>query len=301
MNVKIPLAVFPEYRDEYVKNFNLATHSTGRLMLFAGDQKVEHLNKDFSGEGISLEDQDPEHLFKIASKAKIGVFATQLGLISRYGADYKDISYVVKLNSKTNLVKTETKDPLSSAWFNIAPVLDFKRRSELNIVGVGYTVYLGSEYEDEMLKEAARLVFEAQSHGLITILWMYPRGKDVKDEKNPDLIAGAAGIGACLGSDFVKVNAPKVNGSKEGLDASLLQNAVKAAGRTGLVCAGGESEDPKVFLKTLHDQIHIGKTSGNARGRNIHQKSLDGAVKFCNAIYAITIENKSVAEAEKYL
>lgn len=298
MNVKVPLTVLPEYKDEYIKNFNLATRSMGRLMLFAGDQKVEHLNKDFSGDGISFDDQDPEHLFKIASKAKIGVFATQLGLISRYGSDYKDISYVVKLNSKTNLVKLDSQDPISSAWFNIAAVLDFKKRSELNIVGVGYTIYLGSQYENEMLKEAAKLVFEAQSHGLITILWMYPRGKDVKNEKDPDLIAGAAGIGACLGADFVKVNAPKEN---EKTDPSLLQMAVKAAGRTGLVCAGGESEDPKVFLKTLHDQIYIGKTSGNATGRNIHQKSLGEAIKFCNAIYAITIENKSVAEAEKYL
>jgi len=74
-------------------------------MLFAGDQKVEHLNDDFYGEEVPEGDADPEHLFKIASQAKIGVFATQLGLIARYGMDYKNVPYLVKVNSKTNLVE----------------------------------------------------------------------------------------------------------------------------------------------------------------------------------------------------
>ena len=73
-------------------------------MLFAGDQKIEHLNKDFYGKGIAKEDNNPEHLFRIASKATIGGFAAQYGMITHYGRDYKNINYIVKLNSKTNLV-----------------------------------------------------------------------------------------------------------------------------------------------------------------------------------------------------
>lgn len=45
-------------------------------MLMAGEQKVEHLKEDFYGSGIALEDANPEHLFRIASQARIGVFAT---------------------------------------------------------------------------------------------------------------------------------------------------------------------------------------------------------------------------------
>ena len=41
------------------------------------------------------------------------------------------------------------------------------------------------------------------------MLWIYPRGKAVTAEKDPDLIAGAAGVALCLGADFVKVNPPK--------------------------------------------------------------------------------------------
>lgn len=268
------------------------------MMLFAGDQKAEHLNNDFYGEGIHPDDADPEHLFKIAAHGKIGVFATQLGLIARYGMDYPDVPYLVKLNSKTNLVKTSQADPFSNQWLDVSDVVRFRDASGLNIPAVGYTVYLGSEYEAEMLRQAARMVFDAHGHGLITVLWIYPRGRAVTDEKDPHLIAGATGVAACLGSDFVKVNYPKKKGQES---KELFKEAISAAGRTRVVCAGGSSVDPKVFLRRLHDQIFVSGASGNATGRNIHQRSFAEAVKMCNAVHAITVEGKGVEEAMKIL
>lgn len=295
MNVHTPLDVAPENRKTYEENFALVTQETGRLMLFAGDQKVEHLNKDFYGEGVSSDDNTPEHMFKIASKARIGAFATQLGLIAQYGMDYSSIPYIVKTNAKTNLVKTEQKDPVSNQWVGVDSIMEFKKNSGLNIVGVGYTVYLGSEYESEMLREAASLVYNAHVNGLLAVLWMYPRGKAVENESDPHLLAGAAGVAACLGTDFAKLNAK----TDEKTPAETLQEVTKAAGRTGVICVGGSSASAEVFLKRLHDQIAIGNTRGNATGRNIHQRPLDEAVRFCNAISAITFDNKSVEEALK--
>src|SRR5258708_1883754 len=293
-DIKVPLDVLEENKNTYIQNYLTATQNTGRLMLFAGDQKIEHLNDDFYGEGITPENNSPEHMFQIASKGRIGAFATQLGLIAKYGMDYPSIPYIVKLNSKTNLVKAEQKDPISNRFVGIDPLIDFKKNSKLNIIGIGYTLYLSSEYESEMLAEAARLIYTAHTYGLLTIIWAYPRGKAVKDEKDPHIIAGAAGVAACLGSDFVKVNYPK----KEGISsADALKEAVGAAGRTQLICAGGASMDVPAFLQTLHDQIHIAGTAGNATGRNIHQKPLEEAVRFCNAIAAMTFDDKSVEEA----
>ena len=295
-DVLVPADVRKENEKTYIRNFLGATKDTGRLMLFAGDQKVEHLNEDFSGEGIAEDDNDPEHLFRIASRADIGCFATQLGLISRYGRDYAKVPYVVKLNSKSHLVKASQRDPESFQWVSVEDVMKFKEISGLNIVGIGYTVYPGSEFEGKMLHEAAQAIFQAHQHGLLGILWAYPRGKAVADEKDPALVAGCAGIGATLGADFVKVNPPK----KEGFDsAALLQEATKAAGRTGVVCAGGGSDAPAKFFKKIHDQIHVGGTRGNATGRNIHQKLLEEASRMCNAISAITFEDKTPEEAMK--
>lgn len=292
--IPVPLDVPTTMHETYKKNLSLATHDTGKLMLFAGDQKVEHLNSDFYGEGIAPDDADPEHLFRIASQARIGVFATQLGLIAKYGSEYNKIPYLVKLNSKSNLVKEETMDPRSHSWYSVEDVVRFRETSGLSIVGVGYTVYSGSMYEGEMLHEAAQAVFAAHQHGLFTVLWMYPRGKSVADDKSPHLIAGAAGVACCLGSDFTKINYPK---PKEGDRAKSLQEAVIAAGRTKVICAGGSSVDVKVFLQTLHDQLHISGTSGNATGRNIHQKSLKEAVRFANAVSALTYDNATVEDA----
>lgn len=292
-DVIIPANVPSSARNEYVENYMNITQDSGRLMLFAGDQKIEHLNDDFYGEGIHPDDASPEHLFRIASKAKIGVLATQRGLIARYGPDYKDAQYLVKINSKTNLVKTAQKDPFSGDISSVKEIVELKKNSGLKILGVGYTVYLGSEHEAEMLKGASQMIYEAHKNGLITVLWVYPRGKAVSDEKDPHLIAGATGVAACLGSDFVKVNPPKKEGkySKE-----LLEEAITAAGRTKVVCAGGSSVDVKAFLERLYDQIQIG-AAGNATGRNIHQKGFDEAVSMCNAIYAITVEDRTVDEA----
>ena len=293
-NVVVPLDVPKAVRETYIKNYLTITRECGRLMLFAGDQKVEHLNNDFYAEGIHQDDSDPEHLFRIAGQAKIGVFATQLGLIAGYGMDYPDVPYLVKLNSKTNLVKTSQADPFSQQWLNVQQVVDFRDSSGLNVLAVGYTVYLGSEHEAEILHQAAQIVYNAHQYGLITVLWMYPRGKAVTEEKDPHLIAGATGVAACLGSDFVKVNYPK----KEGHESrEIFKEAILSAGRTKVVCAGGSSDNVESFLKRLHDQIHISGAAGNATGRNIHQKSLDEAIRMCNAVYAVTVDGAGPEEA----
>lgn len=293
-DVKVPLDVPKEMRDTYIANYNLITGGSGRLMLFAGDQKIEHLNDDFYGAEISEDDGDPEHLFRIASMGKVGVLAAQLGLIVRYAEDYPGVPYLVKLNSKSHLVNVSQKDPVSPQLWTVDQITEVAGEYNLKIAAVGYTIYLGSEDEADMFAEAAQIINEAHFHGLVTVMWIYPRGKAVPNEKDPHLIAGAAGVAACLGSDFVKVNAPKKEGKSS---PEMLKEAVRAAGRTKVVCAGGSTMSEEKFLRELYDQIHIGGASGNATGRNIHQKPLGEAVKFCNAIYAITVEGKSVDEA----
>lgn len=293
-DVRVPLDVMPEFRETYIDNYLAATRGTGRLMLFACDQKFEHMNKDFFGEGIDPADADPEHLFKIGRDGVIGVLAGQRGLIARYAQDYPQINYLVKMNSKTNLVKTAQSDPYSPQLNDLSSVLDM-RDAGVNIVGLGYTIYLGSEYESTMVQEAGQLIADAHANGLLVVLWIYPRGKAVTDEKAADLIAGAAGVALCLGADFVKVNPPK--DTEVATSAQLLKQASTAAGRTGLVCAGGSTVDAETFLTQLWEQIHVGGAVGNATGRNIHQRSLDEAVRLTKAISAITFADYDAQEA----
>jgi len=292
--VRVPADVPAELRDVYIDNYLKATQNTGRLMLFACDQKIEHLNDDFFGEGIDEADAEPEHLFRIGAQGVCGVLAGQRGLVAAYANDYPEINYLVKMNSKTHLVKTSQDDPYSPQLYDISTVLDL-RDNGVNVVGIGYTIYLGSEYESTMMVEAGQLIADAHAAGLVVVLWMYPRGKAVDDEKSAHLIAGAAGTAACLGADFVKVNPPK--GDATGSSADKLVEASKAAGRTGLVCAGGSTVDATTFLTQLWEQIHVGGATGNATGRNIHQRSLDEAVRLTKAISAITLADYDVERA----
>ena len=292
--VRVPADVMPESRDEYIENFMKATRGTGRLMLFACDQKIEHLNKDFYGEGIDIPDAQPQHLFEIGRQGVCGVLAGQRGLIAQYAADYPEINYLVKMNSKTNIVGGSQDDPYSPQLYDLDAVLAM-REAGVNIVGIGYTIYLGSEYESTMMAEAGELIAQAHANGLLVVLWIYPRGKAVKAEKDPALIAGAAGVALCLGADFVKVNPPKPEDGSS--PAEALKVATMASGRTGLVCAGGSTVDAETFLTQLYDQIHTGGAVGNATGRNIHQRSLDEAVRLTKAISAITLADYSVEDA----
>ncbi|KKP35972.1 MAG: Deoxyribose-phosphate aldolase/phospho-2-dehydro-3-deoxyheptonate aldolase [candidate division TM6 bacterium GW2011_GWF2_32_72] len=283
LKIRIPADVFHQAEKLYLKNYQTITKDTGKLFLFAADHKLEHMNKDFYDKSLHPDVNDPENLFKIAQKGGCGAFATQLGLISKYGKDYNDINYIVKLNSKTNLFCAG--DPTSRALWGVNNVMNFKIQSGLKVCGVGYTIYLGSKYESDMLTQAAQIVSEAHQFGLIATLWIYPKGECIKDEYDPEIIAGAAGVGLCLGADFVKVKAPKT--------IADLKIAVEAAGRTNLICSGGAKEDTKKYLQTLHDQIYLGGAMGTATGRNIFQNSTENAIAISQAIADIVYENKS--------
>ena len=298
----VPADVPDELIETFIDNMDAATCGTAKMNLFACDQKIEHLNDDFydGSNMIPLTSNDSEHLFTIGQKCHeqgtIGVLAGQLGLISHYARDYPEIPYLVKLNSKSHLVKTKQRDPISQALWDMDDVMSLVHNG-INVVGIGYTIYIGSEYEHEMLSEAAQFIRQAHELGMISVVWMYPRGNAVTDEKDPQLISGAAGVAACIGADFAKVNYPA---EFEGMTRpESLAIASQAAGRTGIICSGGGSLPPQEFLQRLWDQMNTGNCRGAATGRNIHQKGTQDAVKMTAACHAIICESASVDEALK--
>lgn len=280
----IPSDVPKDKQTIFKERYKKITKNTDRLFVFAADQKMEHLNKDFFGPELPQEINNPEHVFTIADKSPIGVFATHLGLITRYGSQFPNIPYLAKLDGKTNLTKGE---PYSQQMWSVDNAL------ALNIphlCGVGYTIYLGSDYEREMLTEAATIVSNAHRNGLIAILWIYPRGKNVPDEHDPNVIAGAAGIGASLGADFVKIQKPSG-------PATNLQQAVEAAGTTKVIVSGGTTQNPETFISEVYANIHEGKTAGGAIGRNIFQHPQNQAIALSTALSKIIYENSPLENA----
>lgn len=274
MKLIIPATVPTDKQGQYQENFEVITKKTDHLLLFAADQKMEHLNVDFFGPGLAQEINNPEHVFSIAAQSNIGAFTTHLGLISRYARQFPTINYLPKLNGKTNLAPGE---PYSEQLWTVTDALDVAKNSGINIRGVGYTVYVGSEFERHMLTEAATIVKEAHKNGLIAILWMYPRGQKIQNQLDANLIAGAAGLGASLGADFVKVNEPDTG-------PASLQQAVQAAGTTRVLVSGGPAIKPEDCLDKVKQQLELGRVAGAAVGRNIFQHPLKEAVTLANRL-----------------
>lgn len=290
INISIPSDVPSALHDLYAQRYATITRNTGNLMLFAGDQKLDHLNDDFYGNAIHADAMSPAHLFQIAAQGEIGAFATHLGLIARYGKQFPStIPYIVKLNGKTNAMAAHSDDPRAGLLWRTADVASFEKSSGLSICGIGYTLYLGSMYESIMLEQAAQEIYHAHQHGYVAILWVYPRGKNIPDDADSRLVAGAAGVAASLGSDFVKIKPPRNN--------EILRIASMAAGNTKLICAGGDLKEPELFLEELSQQIKIGGAAGCATGRNIFQRPLPQALALTKAISALVLHGKTTQEA----
>lgn len=299
--MNIPADIPAHKRDLFAENLHALTNGMNRFFLFAADQKIEHLNTDFYGPHIHPDAADPEHLFRIAQAGHIGAFATQFGLITRYGAHYPTINYVVKLNSKTNIIDQSTSckqwytDPLSTKLWSIHDVIELKRNSGLQIRGVGYTVYIGSTFESSMLKQAANIIHHAHQEGLVVILWIYPRGYCIADDTHIDLVAGAAGVATALGADIVKIKPP----SLEQIDQC--KHITKAAGNTLVIASGGEQVDEYALLQRIYTHIHQGHLHGAAIGRNIFQHALPRAIHLTQAIEALVYHNATYKQACSFL
>lgn len=285
----VPADVPEKKHAEFIKNYNAITRNTNRLFLFSCDHKIEHLNNDCYGADIHPQTLHPEHFFRIASQGNVGAMATHLGLIARYAKQYLNVHYIAKLNGKTPLVSTEQEDPHSAFLWTVDDVIDIKNEHKLMITGVGITVYLGSEYESEHLAQAAQTIMQAHQEGLVAIVWMYPRGKAICQEDNPNLIAGAAGVALSLGADFVKIKVPAATDIFT--SAQSLKIACAAAGNTKVICSGGSLTNTEEFLTQLYDQIHVGDAAGSATGRNIFQRSLTESIALTHAIAAIIYDN----------
>lgn len=223
----------------------------GRAIFLAYDQGLEHgPQSDFNDKNVN-----PSYVIEIAKKGKFNAFICQKGIAEKYRKEIEKskVPLIIKLNGKTNLNKGE---PISSQ------ICDVKEAVDLGAAAVGFTIYIGSQYESQMIEEFSKIEREAHTIGLPVILWVYPRGKNIKNDISRENISYAARIGLELGADIVKL--------KYGGNSNDLKWAVKSAGRTKVVVAGGMKTDERSFLKNISEVMKAG-ASGIAVGRNVWQ------------------------------
>ncbi len=249
----------------------------GKSLLLAYDQGLEHGPVEFN-----LKNCNPNYIMDMALEGHYNGIILQHGMAEKYYQDYyKEIPLVVKLNGQTSMTKIE---PVSRQLCSV------ERAMKLGASAVGYTIYNGSEYEDEMMAEFSRIVEKAHDYGLPVIAWMYPRGKFVQDQMSTETIAYATRVGAELGADMLKI---KYNGDFEGFKWVL-----KMAGKSKVLISGGPKLEPEQFLNRTHEIMRLGVT-GMAVGRNMWKQ--DKPFSLTKAVQSIMFHNKSVEEAKKFL
>lgn len=224
----------------------------GKVMLLAYDQGFEHGPVDFNEQNIN-----PDYAIKIANNGYFTGLIMQKGTADRYYDKESGVPLILKLNGKTHYRVGE--EPVSRQLCSVDKAI------ELGAAGVGYTIYVGSEHEEVMMQEFAKIEEEAHAKGLIVIGWMYPRGKKVAGhESDTDNVAYAARLGLELNADFVKV---PYTGSKESFHW-----VVESAGKSGVLEAGGDKTDWLSLEARTRGVIDSG-ARGIAIGRNVWQDS----------------------------
>ncbi len=222
----------------------------GKALFLAYDQGLEHGPSDFNDKNV-----DPNYIIEIAKKGGYTGVVFQKGIAEKYKSEIKKskVSLILKLNGKTNLVKG---DPISRQLCTV------KEAIKLGAGAVGYTIYIGSKHESIMFKEFENIQREARKKGLPVIAWIYPRGKSIKSKSSRELMAYAARTGLEIGADIIKI---KYNGK-----IADLKWAVKNAGKTRVIIAGGVKKNERELLRQVREIVDAGAI-GLAIGRNIWQ------------------------------
>ncbi|KKT55764.1 MAG: Fructose-bisphosphate aldolase [Candidatus Collierbacteria bacterium GW2011_GWB1_45_35] len=218
-------------------------------MLLAYDQGLEHGPIDFDDKSV-----DPAYIMEIAKNGYFTGVVFQEGVAAKYYQKESGVPLIVKLNGKTSF---QGEEPLSLQLCTV------EKAAELGAVGVGYTIYVGSEHEEQMLVEFSRIEDEAHARDMIVIAWMYPRGKKVAGrESERDVVAYGARMGMELNADYVKV--PYTG------DSESFNWVVRAAGKTGVLAQGGKKVDWENLELEVEGAMKAG-AKGIAIGRNVWQ------------------------------
>jgi class I fructose-bisphosphate aldolase len=225
----------------------------GHGILLAYDHGFEHGPTDFDERSI-----DPSWIMDIADSGYFTGVVCQKGIAAHYYDKTRNkVPLIVKLNGKTPFHKEADEEPISVQNCTVDEAI------ELGAVGVGYTIYVGSDHENTMIAEFAKIENEAHKKGLIVIGWMYPRGRHIQSDTDKDILAYAARLGLELNCDAVKI---KYTGEVESF-----KKVVKAAGKTGVFVVGGpKTDNPEQLYKTTKEILDAGAL-GWAIGRNVWQ------------------------------
>jgi predicted phospho-2-dehydro-3-deoxyheptonate aldolase len=190
----------------------------------------------------------------------------------------KDIGLILHLSGSTALsVQKDNKVLVNTVMEGLRIGAD----------AVSIHINIGGTDDSAMLEILGSVSRECREYGMPLIAMMYPRGVNIKDDQDVEVVKTVARIGAELGVDIVKTN---WTGSIE-----TFKEVVRGCPAPVMI-AGGNVKTPHEIFQVAKDAIESGAI-GTAYGRNIFQAK--DPVKYTRVLYHIIHENYDVDEAIK--
>jgi class I fructose-bisphosphate aldolase len=281
---------------------------TGYLSILPVDQGIEHSAAASFAKNPAY--MDPANLVQLAIDGGCNAVATTFGVLGMVSRRYAHrIPFIVKMNHNELMTFPNKFDQIMfgsvrEAW-------------NLGAVGVGATIYFGSDQSTRQIQEVSAAFQEAHELGMFTVLWTYLRNSGFKVDgvdyhTAADLTGQANHIGVTIEADIIKQKLPETNGGYNAvkgygktdklvyeelttdhpIDLTRWQLANCYMGRVPLINSGGESKGEGDLGRAVRTAV-INKRAGGAGlivGRKAFQRSRKDGVELLNAVQDVFLD-----------
>jgi fructose-bisphosphate aldolase/2-amino-3,7-dideoxy-D-threo-hept-6-ulosonate synthase len=155
---------------------------------------------------------------------------------------------------------------------------------------VSLHINIGSKEEPEMLQKLGMISDKCDEWSVPLVAMMYPRGENIKNPHDPEIVSHAARVGAEAGADVVKA---VYTG-----DPASFSRVVRGCPVPIVIAGGPKASTDREILEMCEGAMTAG-AKGVTFGRNIFQHQNPPAI--VRALYKIIIQKRNVREAMKEL
>lgn len=282
---------------------------TGFLSILPVDQGIEHsAGASFAPNPIYF---DPENIVKLAYEGGCNAVTSTLGVLGSCSRKYAHkIPFIVKLNHNELLTYPNKYDQVMFA--------QVEQAFDMGAVGVGATIYFGSEESSRQIQEVSEAFEQAHDLGLFTVLWCYLRNSDFKTREDDyhlaaDMSGQANHLGATIQADLIKQKLPETNRGFQKIkfgktdprvydeltpgdhpiELTRYQVANNYMGRAPLINSGGASGEND--MQEVARTAVINKRAGGIgliTGRKAFQRPMDEGVELLNVVQDVYLDKK---------
>ena len=187
------------------------------------------------------------------------------------------IGVLVHFSSSTSLSTAPNRKMLTGS---------VKEAIRLGADGISLHINIGGKEEPEMLEQLGNISEQCHEWNMPLLAMMYPRGENIKDPHDPEVVAHAARIGAECGADIVKT---VYTGDVDSFAKVVASIPVP------VVIAGGPKANTDMDILQMTEDAMTAGAKGVTFGRNIFAHKTPH--KMVEALSGVIFKKQTAKEA----